>query len=75
MKKTELQKEAYNIENITDDVYIINSKMKTYSKVDVEMYHNILNGNMRFHLSKKPLITKRQPNVNEKWNKVLILRF
>jgi len=48
LKKTELQKEAYNIENITDDVYIINSKMKTYSKVDVEMYHNILNGNMRF---------------------------
>ena len=48
MKKTELEKEAYNIENITDDVYIINSKMKTYSKVDVEMYHNILNGNMRF---------------------------
>ena len=48
LKKTELQKEAYNIENITDDVYIINSKMKTYSKVDVEMYNNILNGNMRF---------------------------
>ena len=48
LKKRELQKEAYNIENITDDVYIINSKMKTYSKVDVEMYHNILNGNMRF---------------------------
>ena len=46
-QKALLQKEAFNVEKITDDVYILDSKSEAYQKIDSEMYNNIINGNLR----------------------------
>ena len=46
-QKALLQKEAFNVEKLTDDVYILDSKSEAYQKIDSEMYNNIINGNLR----------------------------
>ena len=48
MKKVDLQKEGFNVEKISDEVYMLDSKIKSYMKLDKETYNNILNGNVRF---------------------------
>lgn len=48
LKKVDLQKEGFNVEKISDEVYMLDSKTKSYRKLDKETYNNILNGNVRF---------------------------
>ena len=42
------QKEAFNVEEVNDDIYIMDAKSQSYQKLDLEAYHNIQNGNVRF---------------------------
>ena len=46
--KKDLQKEAFDVEQISDEVYILDTKEKRYKRLDSEIYSNILNGNLRF---------------------------
>ena len=46
--KKDFQREAFNVEDVTDDIYIIDRKHSTYKKLDLETYQNIMNGNLRF---------------------------
>ena len=48
LKKVDLQKEGFDVEKISDEVYMLDSKTKSYRKLDKETYNNILNGNVRF---------------------------
>ena len=48
MKKVDLQKEGFDVEKISDEVYMLDNKTKCYRKLDKETYNNILNGNVRF---------------------------
>ena len=48
LKKVDLQKEGFNVEKILDEVFMLDSKTKSYEKLDKETYNNILNGNVRF---------------------------
>jgi len=48
LKKVDLQKEGFNVEKTSDEVYMLDSKTKSYKKLDKETYNNILNGNVRF---------------------------
>ena len=48
MKKVDLQKEGFDVEKISDEVYMLDNKTKSYRKMDKETYNNILNGNVRF---------------------------
>ena len=47
MKKVDLQKEGFNVEMISDEVYMLDNKTKSYKRLDRETYNNILNGNVR----------------------------
>ena len=46
--KRNFQVEGFNIEKIQDEVYILDTKNKSYKILDKEMYSNIKNGNVRF---------------------------
>ena len=48
MKKRDLQQEGFNPEVMEQKVYIVDNTMKTYVLITPEIYHNIVNGNMRF---------------------------
>ena len=48
MKKVDLQREGFDVEKISDEVYMLDNKTKSYRKLDKETYNNILNGNVRF---------------------------
>ena len=48
LKKVDLQKEGFDVEKISDEVYMLDNKSKSYRKLDKETYNNILNGNVRF---------------------------
>ena len=48
LKKVDLQKEGFDVEKISDEVCMLDSKTKSYRKLDKETYNNILNGNVRF---------------------------
>ena len=48
LKKVDLQKEGFDVEKISDEVYMLDNKTKSYRKLDKETYNNILNGNVRF---------------------------
>ena len=46
--KRNFQVEGFNIEQIQDEVFILDTKNKSYKILDKEMYSNIKNGNVRF---------------------------
>ena len=47
-KKKALQAEGFNVEQVADEVFMLDSKTKTYTPLTLETYNNILNGNIRF---------------------------
>merc|ERR1719334_2642144 len=48
LKKRDLQREGFNPEVVSDDLFILDSKNKTYTPLTKEVFNNIANGNMRF---------------------------
>ena len=48
LKKRDLQREGFNPEKVTDQLFMMDSKNKTYSPLTQEQYNNIVNGNTRF---------------------------
>lgn len=47
-KKKALQAEGFNVEQVVDEVFMLDSKTNTYTPLTLETYTNILNGNIRF---------------------------
>lgn len=48
LQKFNLQKEAFDIEKVEDPIFIYNSARKSYQKLDIDTYKQIMQGNYRF---------------------------
>lgn len=46
--KKKFQSESFNIEEIKGEVFIMDTKNKSYKILDEQMFSNIKNGNVRF---------------------------
>lgn len=47
LKKLDLQKEGYNINTVTDDIYYYNATLKNYELLTQKVYSDIVNGKLR----------------------------
>lgn len=47
LKKVDLQKDGYNVNEIEDKLYFYNAKLNKYEQLTKEIYDNIISGKVR----------------------------
>jgi len=44
LQKGDLRKQAYHLDQVTDELYVLPPRMKQYQKLDRELYDKIIDG-------------------------------
>lgn len=47
LAKSGLKKEGFDVTVVTDPIYVIDHKLKSYKRVDTEVYQDIISGKLR----------------------------